>query len=55
MSLCHLTCRIGLGAAMPFGDGIRQLRDSVKRESIHRIYQYAQQGIPEDEIFALCV
>ena len=52
MSLFHLLCTIGLGKAMPFGEGLRLLRKSINEEKINFIYQCAQQGVPLEELHA---
>jgi len=54
MSLCHLVCCIGLGCAMPFGDGLRLLRRSINEERIAYIYKLAQNNVPLEDIYALC-
>jgi len=54
MSLCHLMCCIGLGEAMPFGDGLRLLRRSITEEKIARIHQLALNNVPLGDICALC-
>jgi hypothetical protein len=54
MSLCHLVCSIGLGEVMPFGEGLRHLRNSINEEKISLIYQCAQNGMPLEDIYARC-
>jgi hypothetical protein len=54
MSLCHLMCCTGLGAAMPFSDGLRLLRRNINEHRIAGIYQFAQNNMPLEDIYALC-
>jgi len=54
MSLCHLVCSVGLGDAMPFGDGLRYLRRNIYQERIASIYHLAQNNVPLEDIYALC-
>ena len=54
MSLFHLLCTTGLGSDMPFGDGVRFLRNNIIEERIGHIYQFAQNNVPLEVIYALC-
>ena len=55
MSLFHLLCTTGLGSDMAFGDGVRFLRNNIVKERIGYIYQYAQNNVPLEDIYALCI
>jgi hypothetical protein len=53
MSLCHLICSIGLKTPMPFGDGLRYIRQNIHHELVDRIYQCAQINMPLRDLYAL--
>ena len=55
MSLFHLMCTTGLSRNMAFGDGLLYLRKAVLKERIAFIYQCAQNKVPIEDIYAICV
>ena len=54
MALFHLLCTMGLGKAMPFGEGQQLLRKGISEDKVIFIYQCAQKGIPIEDVLSTC-
>lgn len=54
-SLVHLFCCVGLPKPMKFGEGLIFVRNLIKSDIIHAIFDYAQKGAPVDDVICALI